>query len=124
MQNGRGSPAAATPLSPSDPRLAGDDVGPGDAAFAVTTGTRVDVGRWFRRERVRVRVLEDQVLLLAPGTRPYVQSVPFGALRESRYNHVTGEVVLAPAEDVKVGTLRMSPLDASRFLALLKQQPA
>lgn len=95
------------------------NVRPGNVRFSVLTRTRVDVGSWICKTRVRVSVLEGHLLLVAPGKRAYVENVPFDAIRESLYNHVTGEVVLGPAEGVKVTRLRMSPLDAARLLGFL-----
>lgn len=85
----------------------------------VRTGTRVDVGSWICRRRVWACVLEGELLLVAHGRRPYVESVPFEGLTASLYNHVTGELVLAPAEGARVTRLRLSPLEALELLGCI-----
>jgi len=89
---------------------------PGGVALHILTRTRVDVGSWICKRRVSAYVVERNLLLVAPGRRPHVENVPFDSLQDSLYNHVTGEVVLGPAEGVKVTRLRMSPLEARRLL--------
>ncbi len=105
--------------------------------FIVRTGTKTDVGSWLGPGRACACALADELLLFAPkwdpraglfwlvtlagklGLRmpPYVERIPFGELRRSSYNHVTGELVLAPAEGVRVRRLKMSPLDGYQLLA-------
>jgi len=43
-------------------------------------------------------LLEDELLLLAPGRRPYVERAGRPETAASLYNAVTGELVLAPAD--------------------------
>jgi len=82
----------------------------------VRTQTRVDVGSWLSKRPVWVCVLEEEILLVARGRRPYVERLPFRELKDSLYNHVTGELVLGPAKGVKVTCLRLPPLDAVQLL--------
>ncbi len=83
------------------------------------TGTPIDVGSWFGRRRVWACVLENELLLVARGRHPHIERVPFDRLQDSLYNHVTGEVVLGPAENVKVTRLRLSPVEAVQLLRCL-----
>jgi hypothetical protein len=96
-----------------------EDPTPAGASFSLRTRSRVDVGSWFRKKPVWACILKDSLLLMATGKKPYQESIPLCELRESLYNHVTGEIVLAPFEGDKVSGLRMSPLDAARFLKLI-----
>lgn len=83
------------------------------------TGTKVDVGYWLGKRRVWACLLEQELLLFARGRRPYVERIPLAVLRESRYNHVTGELVLAPFETVAVKALKVTPLAALEILAYI-----
>jgi len=91
-------------------------------AVAVLCATRVDTGRWFIRSRVRVAVTDEELILFAPGPEPYVQRIRFADLGESLYNHVTGSLVLAPARDVRVRSLRMPPVEARQILTRIVDQ--
>ena len=78
--------------------------------------TYVDVGRWWRKGRVWVDCTPSNLVLIATGVRPYLEAVPFDQLQDSVYNPVTGEMVLAPAEGVRVQRLRMDPVAAQALL--------
>ncbi len=93
-----------------------------DVSFCVCTRTRVDVGSWICKRRVWVYVLDGYLLLMARGRRPLIENVPFDQLRDSLYNHVMGEVVLGPAQGVKVTRLRMSPLEARKLLRFVVRE--
>jgi len=71
---------------------------------------------------VWVYVLDGYLLLMARGRRPLIENVPFDQLRDSLYNHVMGEVVLGPAQGVKVTRLRMSPLEARKLLRFVVRE--
>jgi len=80
------------------------------------TRTRVDVGMWFRKGRVWACPLGHELLLVAEGERPWTQRIAYSQIRESRYNHVTAEVVFAPEEDLEVPTLRVRPLEGLELM--------
>ena len=87
----------------------------------VPSRTKVDVGYWCVNGRVWLCLLPGELLLFASGKRPCVERVPLEALRESRYNHVTGALVLAPAGGVKHPSLRLPPLEGYEMLAKLRK---
>jgi hypothetical protein len=100
-----------------------DDLARGDpVSDLVRSGTRVDVGSWLGRARVWTGCVPDALLLLAAGPRPYAQRIPLSDLGESRYNHVTGELVLAPAEGADIRALKIPPLEALRVLDAIQGQ--
>jgi len=108
-----------------------------EGVFAVfATGTKVDVGSWLGSSRVCVAALADELVLFAPArsllsrlpawaplasvrskARPYVERIGFGDLGDSAYNHVTGELILAPAPSRRVRRLRLAALDGYQLLA-------
>ncbi len=95
----------------------------GDGIFLVLkTGTRVDTGGWLRKRRVWAFVFSGELVLLAGGRKSYVEKVPFGRLGEARYNHVTGELVLAPADGMRVRSVKVSPLDGYQMLAQVRDK--
>jgi hypothetical protein len=85
-------------------------------AALVRTGTTVDVGEWFRRGRVVGVCWGDEWVMFAVGRRPFVERIPTRALTASVYNHLVGELVLAPAPEARLKQLRMSPVEAGRVL--------
>ncbi len=91
--------------------------GGADIFMLVRTGARIDTGNWLANGTVWVIVMKDALGLFAAGAKPYVEHVPFRFLRDSLYNHVTGELVLAPAHGAKVRFLKMSPADGYQMLA-------
>jgi len=88
---------------------------------AARTETPVDTGDWLSKGRACVATTEDSLLLFAAGKRSYMENVPFDRLRCSLYNHVTGELVLAPARSSKIQQLKLAPLEGYQILAQIYQ---
>ncbi len=88
-----------------------------DLFFLARTGTRVDVGHWFSRGALWAAAAADQLLLFAHGRRPFLETIPFSFLGQSLYNHVTGEVVLAPALEARTQGVRLPPVEGYQLLA-------
>lgn len=103
-------------LSRNERRMAKEILPGGDAAFA--TRTRVDTGSWLLRSRVLACREGDELVLFAAGKQPFVERIPLSDIGESFYNHVTGEVALAPAAGASLRGLRLPPLEG---YALLKE---
>jgi len=81
------------------------------------SGSKVDVGLWMRRGRIRVACLESELLLFAFGPKPFSERYALADLRGSIFNHITGELVLAPADGMPMRTLRLPQQDALQLLA-------
>jgi len=109
-------------MSKAERVLAEEFLGAADVFFLVRTGTRIDVGRWYRRGRVWACALAHELALFACGRSPYRERIPFADLRGSVYNPVTGELVLAPAEGAQGRSLRMMPLDGYQMLAQIYRE--
>ena len=88
-----------------------------DAFVLFRTRTRIDTGRWGLRPRIRLCCLRRDLALFAGGKRPHAEKIPFAGLGESVYNHVTGELVLAPADGARVRRLKVTPLEGCQILA-------
>lgn len=89
--------------------------------FAMT-GTKVDVGSWFRKRRIAACVMPGELVLLAAGRRPFTARIPIADLRASGYNHVTGEFLPAPAAEAAPGGLKIEPREALTLMAHIQQE--
>ncbi|HUT31879.1 MAG TPA: hypothetical protein VNE39_00235 [Planctomycetota bacterium] len=98
-------------------RLAQEFVGADEVLFVVRTASRVDVGSWLGPGRLWALALRGALALVAHGPRPYTERIPFSRLRESTYNPVTGELVLAPPHHLRVRGLKLAPLEGYQMLA-------
>lgn len=85
------------------------------------TGTRKDVGGWFRKARVWMAVFETEIVLLAHGERPFVERAAMEDLGEAQYNVVTGELVLEPAPSLSLKKLVLSPVEAGQVLSQIRK---
>jgi hypothetical protein len=90
--------------------------------FLLLTRSRVDVGQWFRQGRVWAACAGQRLLIAAVGRRPFLDAVPVREARASLYNPITGELVLAPAPEARLRTLRMTPLEGWKLVERLKQE--
>jgi hypothetical protein len=63
-----------------------------------------------------------EVVLFAAGRRPFIEEIPFTHLYKSLYNHITGEVVFAPAEAESMTRIRLSPSHGFQLLAQIYQE--
>jgi hypothetical protein len=101
-------------------RLARELIAGRDVYMVVRTRTKVDVGSWLARGRVWLVVLADSLVVAAtaPGAAaPMAEEVPFGKLRGSRYNHVTGQLAPPPAAIPGAKGLAMGPVEGAQVLA-------
>ena len=91
-----------------------------DVFVVVRTGTKIDVGNWLLKGRVWVFALADALAVIAcgpAGPRCRAENIPYTDLRESQYNHVTGQLVLAPVEDLPFRGLKVEPITGYQVLA-------
>lgn len=85
--------------------------------YGVCSATRADVGHWLGRGVVWAVALERELLLFAAGKRPLIERIPFGQIHRSMYNHVTGELVLAPSHNLRIERLALPPAAGYQMLA-------
>lgn len=103
-------------MNPRETAVFEEHLNPAEVAGLIRTRSRVDVGMWWRKGRVWVSMQPGELVLLAQGKSVWMERITNDALRESRYNHVTGEVALAPKEDLPLKTLRVKPLEGIEIL--------
>ncbi len=99
-----------------------DKVGAAEPKLRLRTKTRVDTGRWWRKTRLWLCVMEDELVLLSVSRRRYFERLPLSESKKTHYNHSTGELVIEPAESLQYNCCDLSPRDALRVLNFLKTE--
>lgn len=90
--------------------------------YAELSESRADVGHWLWQSRVWAAATRRHLLVFASGRRPLLQRIEFRHLQESLYNHVTGELVLAPDHEFRLARVAMAPVEGYQFLAQIYQE--
>lgn len=85
--------------------------------YGVCTASRADVGHWLGKGVVWALALEHDLFLFAAGKRPVIERIAYGQVYRSMYNHVTGELVLAPSHNLAVERLALPPAAGYQLLA-------
>lgn len=112
-----GTREALSLMTESEQKLLATLCGSDAVLMAVHTGTTVDVGGWVRKARVWVIATATDLVLIAAGRKPLVQKIAYGHIRASLYNHVTGELVLAPNRKFRVSHVKVHPAEGFQLLA-------
>jgi len=112
-----GTREALSLMTEPEKKLLATACGLDEVIMAVHTGSRVDAGGWFRKARVWAVATATDLVLIAAGRRPLVQKVAYEHIRASLYNHVTGELVLAPNRKFRVSHVKVHPTEGFQFLA-------
>lgn len=103
-------------------RLLGNNGGHPATGPLILTGSRVDTGLWWRQARVWLALGENQMHWLAPGPRPLALTIPFTAIQNCGYNHVTGHLWFdfshPPSQPLQA--LKLSPGIARQLLPRLQ----
>lgn len=86
--------------------------------------TRIDAGRWWRRTPVWICITDSELVLFAVARRTYLERVPLTDCRSSRYSAITGELVIDPAESLRIKHLSLTPREALDVMDSLKKQPS
>lgn len=95
------------------------EVGDAEPRLRVRSEERIDAGRWWRRSPVWLCVMDDALLALAAARRRYVDRIPFSECAGSRYQQVSGELVIGSGDRLPFGRFKVSPRDALRILELI-----
>ena len=111
--------ARLAPLGGARRRLLDRLIGDAAVCCLLKSGTKIDVGSWLCKRRVWACLTDREMLLFAAGRRPYAERIPLEQLGQSEYNHVTGQLVLAPVQSQRVGGLKLPPLAALQVLSYL-----
>jgi hypothetical protein len=101
-------------------RLLREETGGAEPRHRILTGTRIDLGRWWRSTPVWLCVVGNELVLLAVARRRYFERVPLAECQGSHYVHATGELVIDPTDALRIKHLSMSPREALEVLDFLK----
>ncbi len=107
-------------MNPLEQQLLRELCGPVEPAFSLRTATRVDTGRWWRPSPAWLCVVGSELIVLAVARRRFVGRIPLAECASSHYHHASGQLVIAPAEDLPVRRFSMPLLDALKLLPLLQ----
>jgi hypothetical protein len=81
--------------------------------------TRIDAGRWWRRNSVWICITKSELILFAVARRRYVERLPLAACRECHYLAATGELVIDSTGTLRIKHLKLTPREALNALDLL-----
>ena len=84
--------------------------------MTICSETQIDAGRWWRRTPLWLCLVDSEIVTFAIARRRYIQRVPISDCSESHYCHATGELVIAPTEELAFNRFAMSPKQALDFL--------
>ncbi len=109
-------------LADPERRLAAELLG-GDAVYVLEKSESVvDVGHWLGAGVVWVAATAADLVMFAAGKQPYMEQAAYPMLYRSLYNHVTGELVLAPVEGLRLSKIKLAPRAAYQLLAQIYQK--
>ena len=101
-------------------QLLREEVGDVKPSLCIRSRARIDAGRWWRRTPVWLCVVANEIVMLAVARRRYFAKKPISECSDSHYNHATGELVIAPGEDLQLSRFPLSPRDALAILKFFK----
>lgn len=113
---------APNKMSNAEHQLLNAELGGEAVRLMLRTQTRVDTGRWLRSSRLWLCVTEDRLILFAVSKRRYCEAVDLSECVDSLYSHPTGQLVIAPTEQLRFSRVRLSPTDALHVLRLIEQR--
>lgn len=88
----------------------------------IRTRTRIDAGRWWLRTPVWLCITGNELILFAVARRCYTERIPLTDCHASHYAHASGELVIDPAESLRIKHLCLTPRDALNALDFLTKQ--
>lgn len=91
-----------------------------DPELLLRSRTRVDAGRWWRRNSVWICITKSELILFAVARRRHVERVPLDLCRSSHYAAMSGELVIDPVESLRIKHLALTPREALKVLHFLK----
>ncbi|MEY3395319.1 MAG: hypothetical protein RL346_1555 [Verrucomicrobiota bacterium] len=111
-------------MNPLESVLLGELTGGAQPRLLLRSRTRIDAGRWWRRTPVWICITHSELILFAVARRTYAERVPLAECHASHYAAMTGELVIEPAESLRVKHLALTPKEALGVLDFLKKQPS
>jgi hypothetical protein len=106
-------------MTPTESALLKELTGGAEPKLLLRTRTRIDCGRWWRRNPVWLCITADELLLFAVARRRYNERVPIADCHASHYAHTTGELVIDPSGSLRINRLSLTPREALNVLDFL-----
>lgn len=103
-------------LKPAEQSLFDDASGGLEANLILRSKSKVDAGGWFFNDSLCLCFTKQHLYVVAMGRRQYVLKISYKDCEYSHYCHASGELVIAPIEDVTYRNFKLSPLKALRAL--------
>lgn len=101
-------------------KLLREAIGDADPKLCIRSATCIDTGRWWRRSPIWLCcVIGDELIMLAVSRRRYLEKVSLTACTSCHYSQASGELVIAPAENLRVNRLKVSPREAIQILRII-----
>ena len=100
-------------------KLLHEETGGAEPGLRIRTGTRIDLGRWWRSSPVWLCVVGDELILLAVARRRFFARIALRDAGASRYHHSSGELVIEPGEALPLHKFKLTPADALRILDII-----
>jgi len=107
-------------MNPKESALLQELTGGAEPKLLLRSRTRIDAGRWWRGTPVWLCIIGNELLLFAVARRRYVDRVAIEDCHASFYSHAAGELMIKPAERIRIGSFALSPREALNVLDFLK----
>lgn len=91
----------------------------GDPELLLRSRTRIDAGRWWRRNSVWICINKSELILFAVARRRYVERLPLADCRGSHYLAATGELVIDSTDRLRIKQVKLTPREALKVLNFL-----
>jgi hypothetical protein len=93
-----------------------------EPTLTIQSQVKIDAGRWWRKTPLWLCVVGHDLVLLAVARRRYAEKIAIADCLDSHYNAATGELVIAPAENLRFDRIKVSPRQAIQLLKFLNPQ--
>ncbi|QTN33088.1 hypothetical protein HZ994_12435 [Akkermansiaceae bacterium] len=100
-------------------QLLRETAGNAEPKLSIRSCEGIDAGRWWRRTPLWLCVTGADLVILAVARRRHAEKTPLATCTSSHYNHSTGELVIAPVENLRFNRFRMPLREAIRLLEIL-----
>lgn len=108
-------------MNPTESALLKELTEGAEPKLLLRTRTRIDAGRWWRRNPVWLCITANELILFAVARRRYAERAPLADCHASHYAHATGELVIDPTETLRIKRLSLTPREALNALDFLKK---
>lgn len=100
-------------------QLLRETVGETPPTLAIRSRAKIDAGRWWRKTPLWLCVVGDHLVTLAIARRHHAEKIAIADCPDSHYNPATAELILAPAENLRLNHFKTTPREAIRILKVI-----